>query len=74
MAKKGCIPAMSTVAYGCLNEDLFWEGGVDYGSVTYDGEEGGYILEGGLDSGRKVYLRGGGDIFWEGGVDSGRAG
>ena len=49
-------------------------GGVDYGSVAYGGEEGGYILEGGLNSGRDAYLLGGGGIFREGGVDSVRAG
>ena len=49
-------------------------GGVDYGSVAYGGEEGGYILEGRLNSGRDAYLLGGGGIFREGGVDSVRAG
>ena len=44
---------------------IFWEGGVDYGSVAYSGEEGGCILVGGLDSGRDAYLRG---------AHSGRAG
>ena len=64
-----------TVAYGCLKEGIFWEGGVDYWSVAYSGEEGGYNLEGGLYSGRDAYLyKGGGGIFWEGGVDSGRVG
>ena len=59
--------------HGCLKEGIFWEGGVDYGSVAYSGEEGGYILEGGLDSGRDAYLRGGGHIVG-GRVDYGRAG
>ena len=64
-----------SVAYGCLKEGIFWEGGVDYGSVAYGGDEGVYILEGRLDSGRDVYLRGWGHIlggrgrFWEGGID-----
>ena len=51
-------------AYRCLRE-----GGVDYGSVAYCGEEGGIFWR---DSGRVAYIRG--SIFWEGGVDSGRAG
>ena len=42
---------------GCLKKGIFWEGGVDYGSVAYGGEEGWFILEGGLDSGRDAYLR-----------------
>ena len=63
-----------TVTYGCLKEGIFWEGGLDYGSVAYSGEEGRFILEGGLDSGEDAYLRGKGGIFWEGRVDCGRAG
>ena len=57
-----------TVAYGCLKEGIFWEGGVDYWSVAYSGEEGGYNLEGGLYSGRDAYLYKGGGEY------SGRAG
>ena len=48
-----------------LKAGIFCEGGVDYWSVSYSSEEGGYILEGGLDFGRDAYLRG---------VYSGRAG
>ena len=64
-------------AYGCLKEGIFWEGGENYRSIAYSGEEGGYILEGGLDSGRDAYLRGGGGHilgvqgrFWGSGIDS----
>ena len=55
---------------------IFQEGGVDYGSVAYSGEEWGYILEGLVDSERVAYLRegwyilGGRGRFWEGGIDS----
>ena len=42
--REGWFPGVSqaTVAYRCLKEGIFWEGGVDYGSVAYLGG----ILEG----------------------------
>ena len=73
------IPVVShSRIYRCLKEGIFWEGGVDFGSVAYSGEKGGYIMQGGVDSGREAYLYkgwGGGYIlegrgtFWEGGID-----
>ena len=71
--------SQAIVAYRprCLKEGIFWEGEVDYGSVTYSGEEGGYIPEGGVDSGSVAYLGGllgGRDGFWEEGIDLGPSG
>ena len=45
-------------------------GGVDYGSVTYSGEEGGIFWRDGWGSGKVAYLRREG-IFREGGIHSG---
>ena len=58
IGREGGFRECPTVAYGYLKEGIFWEGEVDYGSVAYSGEEGGYILEEGLDSVRDAYLRG----------------
>ena len=38
---RGGFRKCPTIAYGCLKEGIFWEGGVDYGSVAYGGDEGG---------------------------------
>ena len=50
--------SQATVAYRCLKEGKLWEGGVDYDSVAYSGEECGYILDGGVDSESAAYLGG----------------
>ena len=72
--REGWILGVSHNRLWMFTVGIFWQGGVDYGSVAYSGEEGGYILEEGLDSGRGAYPWGRGCIFWEGRVDSGRAG
>ena len=65
MFKKG-VSSGSEVDSGSVSYRCLREGGVDYGSVAYSGEEGGIFWR---DSGRVAYLRGG--IFWEGRVDYG---
>ena len=70
MFKKGvCFGSevdSGSVAYRCLRE-----GGLDYGSVAYSGEEGGIFWRDGYILGGRISE--GGGIFWEGGVDSERA-
>ena len=43
MARKVWIPECPTIAYGCLKEDIFWEGGVDSGRVECRCLKGGVL-------------------------------
>ena len=49
---------------------IFWEGGVDYGTVEYNCEKEGRFWDGGVDSVRVAYRpsKRKGGRFWEGGI------
>ena len=55
----------------CIKGGIFWEGGIDSGSVHIVAEKRGIFLEGGVDSGsvtlyKRGYIQGGRGIFWVG--------
>ena len=66
------VDSGSVTLYIKLGRPIFWEGGVDYGSVAYSCQKMGVSILGGMCRFSVAYRCLNGGIFREGGVDYAR--